>query len=210
MHRKISKAGVARLSLYYRALITAEGKGVSVVSSKVLSEKAGTNAAQLRSDLASFGSFGKRGAGYNVKALKGSISGILGKGRRWRVALVGVGNLGTALLSYGGFKEQGFDIVAAFDADPKKIGKKLRGVTVRKTDSISRILPKDKVDIGIITVPAEFAQDVADRLVKGGVRAIINFAPINLDLPDNVTVNSVDLSVELNTISYLLDRNKRL
>ena len=202
--RKIAESTVRRLSLYLRFLEEFEEEGMETVSSEALAARGGTTSAQVRKDLSFFGSFGKRGLGYSVPELLGRLREILGLGRRYRVAMVGVGKIGGALVQYRGFRQRGFDIVAIFDSDPGKIGKPWNGLIVQDAASIDTELTRSPVDIGVIVTPAEAAQPVADRLVKLGLKAILNFAPIQLVVPDDVVVKTVNLALELETLSYAL------
>lgn len=205
MNRKIAYSGIARLSLYYRLLASLEKTGEEIVSSENLGRKTGCTAAQVRRDLASFGSFGRPGSGYDVKGLKETISKILGKDRGWKVALVGVGNLGSALLSYDGFRPQGFHIVGAFDNDKELFGKRCGDIKIQDIRNLDRsVAYSQNIKIGIITVPAPSAQEVANKLVSCGLKAILNFAPAKLSVPKEVELQNVDLSQELDKLSYLL------
>jgi redox-sensing transcriptional repressor len=178
------------------------------VSSEHLAQRCGTTAAQVRKDLSFFGTFGKRGRGYTVPELIRALRAILGLERRWRVALVGAGKLGAALLAYQDFGRQGFDIVAAFDADPEKIGTEWHGLTVRADDELEVAL-REGIEIVIVAVPADVAQSVVDRVVGAGVRAILNFAPTKLKVPEGVALKTVNMAVELEALSYALVNDAR-
>jgi len=204
MKPKISRSVIPRLSVYYRALISYKQGGV--VSSGRLSELTGHTAAQIRKDLAYFGQFGTPGKGYVVNDLKKKILEILGIDKRWNVALVGVGNLGTALLSYRGFKEQGFNIAAAFDSDPKKIGKKIGDVVIRDIKGLRNGIEKKKIQMAIIAVPAQEAQKTINTLVKTGVRAILNFAPVRPVVASSTELINIDLSIELEKLAHFLGK----
>ncbi len=180
---KISESTVSRLSHYYRVLEEVAAEGEKVVSSQLLAEREGITSAQVRKDLSYFGSFGRRGLGYSVDHLRDQIRAILGLNRRWRVAVVGAGHIGSALLAYRGFQSQGFDIVAVFDADPNQFGRESGPLEVR---DISTLTPEDAIDIGVIATPVRAAQEVADALVAAGVRGILNFAPRKLKVPVTV------------------------
>jgi len=199
---KVPDVTIERLSIYLRALgkITDD----SVLSSQGLGALVGTTDAQVRKDLAYFGEFGIPGQGYHVGKLKEEIIHILALDREWRLALVGAGKLGTALLAYPGFKRKEFKIVAVFDNDPKKIGRKIGRITIQPVEEMEGILIKHEVKIGIITTPAEAAQSAVDKLVRGGVKGILNFAPTHLQVSEDVKVKNVDLSMELETLSYFL------
>jgi redox-sensing transcriptional repressor len=204
---KIPQTTVRRLSVYYRVLKALEresGDGNQTVSSEDIAALAGSNAAQVRRDLTYFGQFGKRGVGYKVSELKAYLAEILGIDREWPIALVGVGNLGSALLAYRGLPEQGFRICAAFDRDPAKIGRRVGEVEIYDAAEIVKVVQEKKISMAIITVPAHAAQEVADRLVEGGVKGILNFAPVQLIVPDGVTVSNVDLAIEMEGLSYAL------
>jgi redox-sensing transcriptional repressor len=200
--RKIADPTVRRLSLYLRFLEEFAEQGMATVSSTTLASRGGTTSAQVRKDLSFFGSFGRRGLGYPVPELVHRLREILGLGRTYRVVLIGAGKMGSALAQYRGFRQRGFDVVAIFDTDPAKIGKQWNGVMVRDMTSLESELPKAKVDIAVLVTPVDVAQDVADRLVKLGVRAILNFVPVQLSLPDHVLVRSVNLALELEALSY--------
>jgi redox-sensing transcriptional repressor len=202
--RKIADSTVRRLSLYLRFLEEFEGRGVATVSSDALAQRGGTTSAQVRKDLSFFGSFGKRGLGYDVHELATTMRSILGLGKRYKVALVGAGKIGTALAQYRGFRQRGFDIVTIFDADPAKIGKSWNGMAVQDVKALPTALTKEPVDIAVLVTPAESAQGVTEVMVKAGIKAILNFAPIQLSVPDDVAVKNVNLALELETLSYAL------
>ncbi|NUP91088.1 MAG: redox-sensing transcriptional repressor Rex [Candidatus Sumerlaeia bacterium] len=202
--KKIPKAVIKRLSLYSRVLQNLEILDRDKVSSRELATRLGLNSAQVRKDLAYFGQFGVPGLGYYVSDLRQNIKRILGTDRGVRIGLVGVGNLGTALMSYGGFSRQGFHIVAAFDSDKRKVGAVKGGVTIHDVADLSRVCRTERVDIAILAVPADHAQPVCDLLVEAGVVAILNFVPIHLHVPDSVKVHYVDLSIEIESLSYYL------
>jgi len=202
--RKIAESTVRRLSLYLRFLEEFEEQGAKTVSSEALAARGGTTSAQVRKDLSFFGSFGKRGLGYLVPALKTQLREILGLTRRYRVVVVGAGKIGSALVQYGGFGARGFDLVGIYDNDPKKIGKQWGSLTVRDVGQLEKDLKDHPADIAAVVTPADAAQAVADRLVKCGVTAILNFAPAQLQVPDTVTVKTVNLVLELEALSYIL------
>ncbi|RLE11725.1 redox-sensing transcriptional repressor Rex [Candidatus Aerophobetes bacterium] len=199
---KIPEITIERLSIYLRAL--SKFSDDSIISSQGLAEIVGTTGAQVRKDLAYFGEFGIPGQGYQVGKLRDEISHILALDRSWRLALVGAGKLGTALLAYPGFKRKEFQIVVVFDNDPNKVGKKIGGKVIQGVEEIRKLLPQYGVKIGIITTPAEAAQDVADELVEGGVEGILNFAPVRIMVPEGVKLKNVDLSMELEILSYFI------
>ncbi len=202
--RKVAESTVRRLSLYLRFLEEFEEQGTDTISSEALASRGGTTSAQVRKDLSFFGSFGKRGLGYAVPELAGRVREILGLGRRYRVAMIGAGKIGSALVQYRGFRQRGFDIVAIFDTDPNKIGRQWNGLAVQDIASLETELGRQPVDMAVLVTPAEAAQAVADRLVRLGVRAILNFAPLQLAVPNDVVVKTVNLALELETLSYAL------
>jgi redox-sensing transcriptional repressor len=202
--RKVAESTVRRLSLYLRFLEEFEEQGIDTISSEALAQRGGTTSAQVRKDLSFFGSFGKRGLGYAVPELAGRLREILGLERRYRVAMIGAGKIGSALVQYRGFKQRGFDIVAIFDVDPNKVGRQWNGLTVQHITDLERELGERPVDMAVLVTPAEAAQTVAERLVKLGVKAILNFAPLQLALPEDVVVKTVNLALELETLSYAL------
>lgn len=196
-----------RLSLYMRVLAELEAQGVQTVSSETLAELSGTTAAQVRKDLSQFGSFGKRGIGYRVPELREELREILGLGRTWRVALVGAGKIGRALLGYSGFRRQGFDVRVAFDSDPRKCGRRMSGVEIRPVEELEERLRTEGIEIVIVAVPARAAREVVDRVVSAGVRGILNFAPVKLHVPEGVVLKNVNMVVELEGLSYALARS---
>jgi redox-sensing transcriptional repressor len=202
--RKIAESTVRRLSLYLRFLEEFEEQGIATVSSDALALRGGTTSAQVRKDLSFFGSFGKRGLGYAVPELAGRLREILGLGREYRVALLGAGKIGSALVQYRGFNKRGFHIVGIFDVDSGKIGKRWNGLTVRDVSQLEVDLKQQHIDIGVLVTPAEVAQELADRLVALGIKAILNFAPVQLSVPDDVSVKNVNLALELEALSYAL------
>jgi redox-sensing transcriptional repressor len=205
MLRKIADSTVRRLSLYLRFLEEFEARGAGTASSAALAARGGTTSAQVRKDLSFFGSFGKRGLGYPVGPLIARLRGILGLTRRYRVIVIGAGKIGSALVQYHGFVERGFDFAALYDNDPKKVGKEWTGLPVRDIAHLERDLRRRPADIAAIVTPAGAAQGVADRLVQCGISAILNFAPVQLAVPDTVAVKTVNLVVELEALSYALE-----
>lgn len=201
---RISESTVRRLSVYLRLLRELESEEREIVSSQELATRSGTTSAQVRKDLSLFGSFGKRGRGYTVPELASTLEGILGLERRWRVALVGVGRIGSALLGYRDLRNRGFDVVAAFDVDPGKVGTEVDGIRIVPMDRLEVVVEERGVEMGIVAVPPDAAQDVADRLAEAGVRALLNFAPVKLDVPDEVVVRSMDVALELEGLSFAL------
>lgn len=201
---RISDSTVSRLSKYYRTLQFMQGKGIKTVSSDILAQFNGVTAAQVRKDLSCFGAFGRRGLGYDVIDLKRNIAVIMGLTRVWKVALIGVGNIGRALIDYDQFRRQKFDIALAFDRDPEKIGKVIHGVTVRDEDNLQRDVQAENVDIAVIAIPASVAQGAVDRVVAGGVKAILNFAPINITVPEGVFIRHENMAIEIEALSFAL------
>lgn len=202
--RKVADSTVRRLSLYLRFLEEFEENGLDTVSSEALAARGGTTSAQVRKDLSCFGSFGKRGLGYGVPELAGRLREILGLDRRYRVAMIGAGKIGSALVNYRGFQQRGFDIAAIFDADPAKVGRSWNGLTVLDIAELERAGAHGAFDMAVLVVPAEAAQGVAERVVRLGIKAILNFAPVQLVVPEEVVVKTVNLALELETLSYAL------
>lgn len=202
--RQIPALAAPRLSQYFRALL--EAGDTELISSEDISQATGHSAAQVRRDLAYFGQFGTPGRGYNVESLKKSLLHILGIDKTWNVGLVGVGNLGSALLGYRGFRQQGFRIMAAFDQDPSKVGKAIDSVPVLAIKELAPLAKQERIKMAILTVPAGAAQEVADEVVKAGITAILNFAPVRLQVPKDVKVHNIDMAVELERLSFLVTR----
>jgi len=195
---------VERLPLYARALALLQYEGQEVVSSAELGERLRVTPAQIRKDLSYFGRFGKQGRGYNVSKLLRELRLILGLDRQWRMALIGVGELGRAILEYGGFAPQGFRIVQAFDVNPDVVGKELGSLVIKDVSELEQTLAAEPVDIGIVAVPAQAAQQVIDALVRCGVKAILNYAPIPVRKPPAVEVRPVDPVLQLQRMAYYL------
>lgn len=204
--KKISESTVGRLSLYLRLLGEFRERGVRTVSSEDLAGRAGTTAAQVRKDLSLFGTFGKRGLGYSVEELVDVLRSILGLEREWRVALVGAGKIGAALLGYGEFRRQGFHIESVYDRDPEKVGRVMHEIAVRPDTALESDLAAGGIDIVIVAVPASAAQAVVERVVGAGIRAILNFAPTRLEVPEDVALKNVNMAVELEGLSFALAR----
>ena len=200
--RRVSESTIRRLSLYYRALGRLESGGHSTVSSKELARCEQLTPAQVRKDLSFFGSFGTRGLGYPVSELKSRIARILGIDRTWNIALIGVGNIGSALVSYKEFQRQGFFIRKLFDNDPAKIGSVHQGLVVSDIALLDTELAAADIELVIISVPADCAQEVAQRCVAAGIKAILNFAPVNLSVPDDVCLRTENMSMELEYLSF--------
>lgn len=205
---KLPQATIARLPVYLRSLVFLANKGEQIISSEGLAQLAGTNAAQLRKDLSYLGEFGTRGVGYEVDQLINEMSKWLGLLRDRTVVIVGLGRLGGALVGYQGFSQKGFKVVGAFDRDPSKIGMSVDGVSIKHVNELDSVIANvpGGVDIGIIATQAPSAQGVANRMVNAGIKAIINFAPITIEVPDDVVLRQVDLSVELQILSYYLQK----
>jgi redox-sensing transcriptional repressor len=200
--RVVPDATVARLPVYLRALHTLADEGHATASSEELAAVAGVNSAKLRKDLSHLGSYGTRGVGYDVAMLVDQISTTLGLTRCWNVALVGIGNLGHALAGYAGFASRGFKIVALVDRDPARVGQVINGIAVSDIDDLPRIVAERRISIGVLATPAAAAQEVCDKLVAAGVTSILNFASHVLSVPDGVDVRKVDLSIELQILSF--------
>lgn len=202
----VPRAAAGRLSHYLRCLEELQRQGVNTTSSSELGRSLGVTAAQVRKDLGYFGQFGFPGLGYKIDQLIPEVRRILGTDKRWQVGLVGVGSLGTALLRYKGFSAHGFRIAAAFDSNPDLGGTLVSGVPVHPVSAIEEVFAAARLELGILTVPSGAAQEVADRLVAAGVKGIFNFAPQRVVLPDHVAYVSMDLSVELERLSFLVSR----
>jgi redox-sensing transcriptional repressor len=200
---------IRRLSVYTRCLLQLEEDGVKTISSQELAERFSLNSAQVRKDLAYFGEFGVRGIGYYVSGLKAELQRILGLDREWAVALVGIGNLGSALFHYKGFGRQGFRIAVVIDDDPGKIGREIDGVLVVPTRDMAREIKARGIQIAIVAVPPEAAQTVTEQLVAAGIKAVLNFAPTRLRVAREVRLKNVDLSIELETLSFYLAQANR-
>ena len=200
----IPRKSIYRLAIYQRCLERLKENGLDTVSSNSLAKAAGVKSAQLRKDLAHFGQFGTRGLGYSVDALIEVITGVLGTSSLLPVILVGVGNLGSALLKYSGFNREGFEISAAFESDKNRLKTVVADIPVMNVSQMTQYVKDNDVKIAIIAVPAETAQEVANALVNAGVQAFLNFSSTVLNTPDNVIVNSVDLALELEHLSYFV------
>ena len=197
---------MARLPIYLRSLLDLAEAKTATVSSERLAELAGVNAAKVRKDLSHLGSYGTRGVGYDVEYLLFQVSRELGLTQDWPVVIVGMGNLGQALANYRGFRARGFQMVAVFDSDSAKVGTVAGGLVIRHIDDLPTIVAEEKVAVGVIATPAAAAQEVCDRLVEAGVRSILNFAPVVLNVPNNVALRKVDLSIELQILSFYRQR----
>ena len=202
--RRISESTIHRLSVYYRQLAILESEGYHTVSSKELAKREKLTPAQVRKDLSFFGSFGTRGLGYPTTELKQKIANILGIDKLWHVALVGAGNIGSALASYKEFAKQGFELNSIFDNDQRKIGSNHKGITISDIGTLPEALKKHHIEIVVIAVPASNAQKIADICVATGIKAILNFAPINLKVPSDVVLRTVNMSMEMEYLSFYL------
>jgi len=207
--RHIPESTIRRISHYLRALETLESQSNTTVSSEELAQRGGTTAAQVRKDLSHFGSFGKRGLGYSVTELADRLREILGLKCRWRVVLVGAGRIGSALFEYPNFVERGYDCVAVLDSDPEKIGLSWGSVRIRPVEELELVIESLKGDIVILAVPPDAAQSLADRAVAAGIRAILNFAAVQLRVPADVHVTPVNLVMELEGLSFAITQNSR-
>ncbi len=207
------KAVVGRLSYYLRELQRQLRDGHATTNSHELGQRLDLTDAQVRKDLAYFGQFGRPGIGYRCEELIHAIRGILGTDQRWPVVIVGVGNLGRALLGYKGFAQQGFEIIAAFDVDPTRVGGSVEGVPIYHLDRLPDVARENKIRVAILAVPATAAQRVADRLLEAGIEGVLNFAPVTLSLPSEVSRVGVDLAIELEQLTFAVtnrrDENKR-
>lgn len=202
--KRVPDSTVRRLSLYLGFLDELEQSGTPTVSSDVLARLGGTTSAQVRKDLSIFGSFGKRGLGYSVPELTASLRSILGLERDWRVCVVGAGKIGLALARYPSFAEQGFHVVAVYDAAEEKVGSRWGSLVVKNVADLAADARRDGYDIGVIAVPAEAAQEVADVLVGAGVHAIMNFAPVQIVTPPDVVTRTVNMGLEFEALSFAL------
>lgn len=199
---QIPNPAVRRLSLYLRQLEAFNRKDRKTVSSKQLGESLGLTDAQVRKDLAYFGQFGHPGIGYRVEELISKCKQILGTDKTWNVILVGAGNLGRALAAYRGFDSKGFRLCAVFDNDDSKVGERINEIQVKSLNDMPDLIRQENVRLAIVAVPGDAAQEIADALVKAGVRGLLNFAPVSLNVPQDVAVNSVDLAVQLEQIAF--------
>lgn len=204
---QVSMAVIRRLPKYYRYLGDLLEKDITRISSKELSRLTGFTASQIRQDLNNFGGFGQQGYGYNVEELRDELARILGINRTYNTIIVGAGNLGQAIANYKGFQDEGFKILALFDKNPKLIGLKIRDIEIKDVDILEEFIKEHKIDIGVICTPKEHSQDIANRLVKAGIKGIWNFAPYDIKVPEDVVVENVHLNESLFTLSYLLKEN---
>ncbi len=203
----IPETTIERLPVYLRCLLEAQGQRMPLVSSVMIAEMCGTNAAQVRKDLSYMGELGTRGIGYDVGELIAHISRVLGITEVRRAALVGFGHLGSALIGYPGFADRGFEIVAVLDADPEKIGTSVGELTVSDIEDLENVITASGAEIAIMTTPASVTQDLVDRLVHAGIRGVLNLAPVTLSVPEGVAVRQVCLSTDLQVLSFYVARN---
>lgn len=204
--KKISDSTISRLSTYYRTLISLIEKNVETVSSDEIADINSITSAQVRKDLSFFGTFGKRGLGYNTQDLRDKIASILGLNKQWKIALAGVGNIGKALINFHEFKTQGFYFTALFDNDPSKIGTKISGLQVHSIEDVCKVVNQSGIEIVIIAVPTKVAQEIVDVFVNCGIKAFLNFAQITIKVPDDVLVKNENMSIELEALSYYLTK----
>ena len=208
--KNIPSITINRLSVYHRCLEkiaeTEKEKDLKIISSFKIAEMTGINSAQIRKDLAYFGEFGKRGVGYPLIDLSRELRKILGLDREWSVIIAGAGNLGKALVKYKGFKKRGFTIKGIFDNNPSKIGKRLGHIFIYDIKEMEKFIQTENINIGVLVVPADYAQEVADKMVAGGIKAILNFAPIHIILPPEIKIHNVDLSIEFEGLTYYLSQ----
>ncbi|MDB4912469.1 MAG: Redox-sensing transcriptional repressor rex [Gemmatimonadetes bacterium] len=202
--KRIADSTVRRLSIYLRFLEEFGGRGLLTVSSDELARRGGTTSAQVRKDLSFFGSFGKRGLGYSVPELAGALRDILGLGREWKVVIIGAGKIGAALAQYRGFRQRGFVIVAAYDSNPEKIGRTLEGIEIRDMSQFEADVAIEKPEIAVLSIPTEHAQSVLDRVEKAGIKAVLNFAPVQLHAAADTTVKTVNMAMELEGLTFAL------
>ena len=205
----VPQAVISRLSLYLRELQQLQRSGCETTSSTQLGRVLGFTDAQIRKDLAYFGQFGYPGLGYRCEELISQIKRILGTDRSWPVGIVGIGNLGQALLGYGGFSEQGFQMVAAFDSDSTKVGRTIEGTPVHHIDHLTSVCRAEEIKLGVIAVPAKAAQEVAEKLVEAGMEGILNFAPITIKLDEDVGIVAVDLAIELEQLTFAVVNRRK-
>ncbi len=207
--KRIAESTVRRLSLYLSFLEDRERERVATISSDELAHLGGTTSAQVRKDLSLFGSFGKRGLGYSVAELSKKLREILGLEKQWRVCIIGAGKIGAALARYRGFAERGFVIAAVYDSDPSKIGKKWESLAIRDVANLEKDAASGRFDIAVLATPPESAQEVVKAIVSAGIKAILNFAPTQLNVPPDVTVRAVNMAIELEGLSFALSNRGR-
>lgn len=201
---KISELTTNRLSIYLRCLNELKAQGAKTVSSEGLAKKFHLNSAQIRKDLAYFGEFGVRGVGYYIEDLRKHLTKILGLDKKHCVGIIGAGRLGTALADYYGFAQSNFTVAALFDVDKKKIGQKVGDVEIFDIKDFSEIVKRDKIDVAVLAIPAEFAKDVLEKVTEAGIKAVMNFAPIPLRVKGDIKLKTIDLTISLESLSYFL------
>lgn len=206
--KAISDAVIERLPLYYRDLLLLQDAGIDIISSEKLGERLGVTPEQIRKDLTCFGAFGKKGVGYYVSELCQQIVEIIGLQQHWKIGIAGIGHLGWALANYKTFGRLGFRTMGLFDVDHRIIGQNVGGVEVTPISEMGDVIRKEGIQIGIITVPAAVAQQVADQMIDAGIKGILSFAPLRLNVPDHIFVFREDLSIGLSRISYYLTNKK--
>jgi redox-sensing transcriptional repressor len=202
--KRIAESTIRRLSLYLSFLEEIEARGVRTTSSDDLAKLGGTTSAQVRKDLSFFGSFGKRGLGYSVPELSSSLRKILGLGRQWRVCIIGAGKIGAALARYAGFAERGFIVSGVYDSDASKIGTRWGNVTVRDEAQLERDIAANNYQIAVLAVPADAAQKLVDRAVRAGIKGILSFAEVQLNVPSDVALRTVNMAMELEGLTFAL------
>jgi len=207
--KKISDSTISRLSKYYRTLERLREQNIETVSSGEMAEIDGVTSAQVRKDLSFFGTFGKRGLGYNTIELQNQIGKILGLYHEWNVALIGIGNIGRALIDYDEFIRQKFHIKLLLDNDIQKVGSEVKGLEIKPFSESKKWIEKYKIQIAIVAVPAKVAQEVVNDLSEIGLKAILNFAPVSLKTPEDVLVKNTNMSIELESLSYFLTKSKQ-
>lgn len=205
--KRISDAVIRRLPKYYRYLGDLISSDINRISSSELSKLTGFTASQIRQDLNNFGGFGQQGYGYDTKRLHAEIGKILGLDKKYKVIIVGAGNIGQAIANYAGFYEEGFEVLALFDKNPKLIGLKIRDIEIKDVDDLSTFIKNNEVEFGVICTPKETSQDMADILTENGIKAIWNFAPVDIKVPEKVSIEDVRLNESLYTLTYYYSRN---
>ncbi|MBN2554429.1 MAG: redox-sensing transcriptional repressor Rex [Anaerolineales bacterium] len=203
---KVPDIVIGRLPLYLRALTQMSAEGSSVTSSHELARRLGISSAQIRKDLSQFGEFGKQGTGYNISFLREQLEKILGVDQTWDVAVIGIGDLGRAIAHYAGFLHRGFQVCCLYDSDPEKIGEIIKGIKVQSMDLMVQGIRQMNIKVAMLAVPLSAAQQVADELVRAGVRAILNYAPTSIKVPEGVHVQQIDPVLHLQHMTYYIDK----